>query len=434
MNEEGGEFDISGARKGYDISMSIMDTFTAAATMGILADRSRVKQLHKKHLETANDMEAALSDIAGRTLNCRSPKQVKDFVYGDLGIKRQKKSTAQDHLMDIAAAQPEGGVKEILTAIIRVRQNRNIISRYINEDIIDSDGRIRCNWNLAGTRNGRLSTTKPWWPGVALQTVPYDARDIFIADPGTVFVGWDLGQAEARVVALLSNDFDLINDMESGVDIHIKLGSRLPFDMTYDEIVAKCDKIGKDKTPERVLSKTARHAMNYFLTWVGLQKAVNKQYLDTEVGINAAEAKAIRNAYISLSPGLEVWWDEVYYQMREKNYMINAFGRRRNFLGRLKKYDHLHRDGIAFFPQSSVADITTMAIAEITEKLEGWGQVMTHMHDGGFAQVPEDRKDEAVEIIAKATEREMIVNKEVLIIPTEVKVGYNWKDMDEVQI
>ena len=114
--------------------------------------------------------------------------------------------------------------------------------------------------------------------------------------------------------------------------------------------------------------------------------------------------------------------------------MINAFGRRRNFLGRLKKYDHLHRDGIAFFPQSSVADVTTMAIAEITEKLEGWGQVMTHMHDGGFAQVPEDRKDEAVEIIAKATEREMLVNKEVLIIPTEVKVGYNWKDMDEVQI
>jgi len=425
------EFRISGGKQGYEISMSIMPAMTESSTIGILGDREKMLELKKFHLDSARDLEFSLAMRIGYTINVRSPKQVIDLVYNKLKIKRQKKSSAQDILMDIAASEDDGDVKDILTDIIKIRRHLNIVSRYINEDIFDTDGRIRTNWNLAGTINGRLSATKPWWNGVPLQTIPEDARSIYIADPGHIFIGWDLAQAEARVVALLTGDYNLLEEMEQGLDIHLTLASRLPFNRSYEELV-EIKKVLGGEFPERTLAKTCRHAMNYYLSWKGLKTAVNKKYLDTNVGINAALAKTLREAYVELHPGLESWWEQVFSTMTRERSMSNALGRRRNFLGKIRKYSHEHRDGIAFYPQSTIADSTTLAIRDIKKRLPN-AVVMTHMHDGGFIQVPEDMRDEAVEVVRECTTRELYVNKELLVVPTSVKEGYNWKDMETIR-
>lgn len=432
------EFSIWGTKKGYDITMGTMSTFLNAAKVGTLCDQSLLSRRRAEIMASANEREDALSQRIGYTINCRSPQQICALVYDELNVKRDKRSSAQEHLMDIASVNahyPEGSpqreIHDILLEIILVRKDRNRVSRYLNPNIVDVDGRIRCNWNLAGTKNGRLSTTKPWWNGVAVQTFPYEDRDVFIADPGHVFVGWDLAQAEARVVAHLTNDWDLLEDLERGVDIHTKLASELPLGYTYDEIVVQIAKVGSDSCEPRILAKTCRHGMNYYLTWSGLKTHINKKFIDTQVGVTAAKAKELRKGYLDLSPGLETWWHEVFLHMREHKNMVSAYGRKRNFFGRLKEGDHMHRDGIAFYPQSSVHDSTLLAIAEMKTTME-YGQVLADMHDGGYVLVPEDMVDDAVEAIRTATTRDMIVNKENCIIPTEVKVGTNWRDMKAV--
>lgn len=425
------EFSIWGTRKGYDMTMNTMDTFLEATKTGTLCDIELLRKKRAEKIASANEREDALSKRIGYTINCRSDPQVCTLVYDQLDVKRDKRSSAQEHLMDIAASTSRPEVQSILLDIIRVRRDRNVCSRYLNENIVDVDGRIRCNWNLGGTKNGRLSTTKPWWNGVAVQTFPYSIRDVFIADPGHIFVGWDLEQAEARVVAHLTNDWDLIEDLSHGVDIHTKLASEMPFGMSYAELLVLIEEVGKDDCDERYLAKKCRHAMNYFLTWTGLKRAINKEWIDTKVGVTAARAKELRAAYISLSPGLETWWHEVYLHMREHKHMVNAYGRRRNFFGRLTETEHLHRDGIAFFPQSSVHDSTLLAIAELAQTME-YGQILADMHDGGYALVPEDMKDDAIEAMRKATTRDMLVNKEVCVIPTEIKVGNDWKHMEVI--
>jgi len=426
------EFSIWGTRKGYDMTMATMDVFLNAAKKGTLCDIELLRKKRAEKIESANEREDALSKKIGYTINCRSWTQIATLVYDQLDVASDTRSTAQEYLMDKAASTTRPEVRTILMDIITVRRDRNVCSRYLNENIVDVDGRIRCNWNLAGTKNGRLSTTKPWWNGVAVQTFPYDIRDVFIADPGHVFVGWDLEQAEARVVAHLTNDWDLLENLERGIDIHTHLASQMPFNMTYEELLAKIEELGsKDDCDERYLAKKCRHAMNYLLTWTGLKKAINKEWIDTQVGVTAARAKELRASYIALSPGLEAWWNEVYLHMREYKYMVNAFGRRRNFFGRLTKAEHLHRDGIAYFPQSSVHDSTLLAIAELSKTME-FGQILADMHDGGYALVPEELKDDAVEAIQLATSRDMLVNKELCIIPSEVKVGADWKHMEAV--
>ena len=292
------EFNIWGSRKGYDISMSIMDTFLRASKMGTLADVELLKKRREETMRRAIEREDALSKKLGYTINARSPQQVASLVYDELKIKKASRSTKQDVLMDIAASTHDPETKEILTDIIHIRRDKKRCSNYLNENIVDVDGRIRCTWNLAGTKNGRLSTTQPWWNGVAIQTFPWEDRDVFIADPGHTFVGWDLEQAEARVVAVLTHDYDLLDDLDAVIDIHTRLASQLPFDMTYEEILEEIELVGKDDCDVRNLSKTCRHAMNYLLTWVGLKARVNKEYIDTGVGIDAAMAKNLRAAYL----------------------------------------------------------------------------------------------------------------------------------------
>lgn len=424
--------EISGGRRGYEISMLNMDIFIQASKIGMRANVEKMRALKREYLDRARTMEDMVSDVIGRSINCRSWPQVQKLVYDDMGYgkKRKERSTKQEVLMDIAASEMDNqDYKKLLTLIIRVRQDLNMVSRYINEDVIDRDGRIRTNWNLAGTKNGRYSTTDPWWNGWAQQTVPLDAREIVEADPGTVFVGHDLEQAEARVVAVLCNDWDMLDLMSSGIDIHVKLIEDMGiFNLTYDQAMAEVKKVGKDKFSPRVLCKTCKHSMNYVQTANGLKARVNKDYLDTGVGINLALAKLLEKRYLELNPGLETWWEEVYHLVKAQGYIVNDFGRRRNILGRMSKRDHTHRDVVAFRPQSDIADLTTITIHEVAQKAP-YAQCFHHGHDGSLWQVPEEREEEFTILLKETATREILVGKEPLIIPAEVKVGRDWKNM-----
>lgn len=423
--------EVAGGAKGYEISMLNMDTFIEASKKGIRADMNKLMALKAEYLKRAEETELLVGWALKHPINCQSWPQVQKAVYDELGLGKDRKdrSTSQEDLMDIAASETRMEIKKILTQIIRVRQDRNMVSRYIHEDIVDVDGRIRTNWNIAGTRNGRYSTTDPWWNGWAQQTVPFDAREVCIADEGHIFVGWDLEQAEARVVAVLTRDYELLDAMDSGSDIHIKLAVDLDiFNMTYQEIVDQCKKVGKDKTAPRVLSKVCRHAMNYDLTWSGLKARVNKDYLDTNVGINAALAKLLHKRYMGLHSGLEAWWEQVFQEVKRRGHLTNDFGRRRNFLGKMFKHDHIHRDAIAFQPQSDIADLTSISIYEAQKKMP-WATCLHHGHDGGFFQVPLDREEECKGIIAETMNREIQLGRDSITIPAEIKSGHNWKEM-----
>ncbi len=425
------EFPLTETRRGYDISMSVMNTFIRASQVGILVDTDKLIQLQDKYLYDADEAEASLKSLTGQTFNPRSWQQVQRIVYRDLGLGKRftSESTDQNTLMDIAATlSAEGGHDhevDVLKKIIRSRQNRNIVSRYITRKILDRDDRARCFWNLAGTKNGRLSTTAPWWPGLALQTVPDEAREMFIPDPGHVFVGWDLAQAEARVVAVLSGNFELLDAMDSGIDIHCMLAPILG--MTYEDLMAEVKRVGKDACKPRQLLKVTRHASNYFLLWFGLKMRINREFIDTDVGVDAATAKVLSAGYLEQNPGLPGWWATVLQQMKS-GFIENAFGRRRNFHGYFKYGDHEHRDGIAFYPQSTIADLTTLSIADVDRAAE-WTLPLLHMHDGALIQVPEDRKDEAIALLKKATDKEFFVEGHPLKIPVDFKVGYDWKNL-----
>jgi len=728
------EFPITNGQIGYEISKSAAPFFIESTKIGILIDNEKRKSLRDIHLEKADEIEDALSATIGYSINCRSFKQVQALVFDQLlpayGIKRTKRTSAQEYLMDIAGSTKVEAVQLILGSIIRVRQNRNIVSRYLHDGILDIDGRARTNWNLAGTRSGRFSSTIPWWPGLAFQTVPDDARDIFIADPGHVFIGFDYRQAEAVVVALLTYNHDLLDDLETGVDIHTLLASQLPFGKTYDELLKEIDtllKAGKSKddcrpryiskkcflpgtelltrsgwkavesinnsesiaswsiegriqfevpsewiredysgqvisvkgravsqlvtdnhrlpvennygriseiiandlpitygrlplsgvlddeewhtdevtirllaatwadgyhpkgynqtrfgfTKERKIhrlrqllqeacldwrendyrykgganhisvkavipksltwelinlplkirlaflnelpywdgtieenrvrifntdysameiistiahisgfsanivkhgkpvgnrkqcwtmtirespfsaytslevnkdkyigpvycptvstgwiltrrdgkisiSGNSRHAFNYVEGADTFALQVNREWINTGIGIGRTEARDIRKQYLGLNPGLETWWDEVKRTLYDQKYIDNSFGRRRFVLGKIT--DKLIREMVSYYPQSTIGDLCTQGIVKVCQALP-YAQVLLHMHDGGMFQVPEDKVDEAYETMMDLVVWPIRVGREMITIKADGKRGYSWGEM-----
>lgn len=427
------EFDYTGGRQGYDISMSIFDIFCRASSEGIRIDADLLNRKKKFYLERAAQTEEKLAEAIGRKINCRSGAQVARLVYDDLGVKRASRSTEQKELMDITAGMSDPTIRAVLTAVIRVRQDLNVVSRYLHDGVIDKDNRVRTNWNLAGTRSGRLSSTIPWWNGVALQTAPDDLRECLIPDDGFIFLGWDQAQAEARVVAVKTKDYDLLEDMEKGIDIHLQLASRLPFGLTYEELVAMCDELGKDHVPQRYIAKRCRHALNYVMGPDVFRLAVNKEYLDTNIGLDVSGARRIHAAYHELHPGLKWWWEQVKSQLKKTGTLTNSFGRVRRFTGSI--HNSL-TEAVSYEPQSTVSDLTTTTIAAADRLLSDLPAAQhtffAHMHDGGLLQVREETLEESVEIIRSCMLRTIYIDRHALTIPIDVKVGRNWKEMTYV--
>ena len=122
------------------------------------------------------------------------------------------------------------------------------------------NGILYPNYNNTLTITSRLSSSKP-----NLQNVPSKGgmgeiiQKQLIAPEGWVCVSADYSQLEIYVLAYLSNDESLINDLLSGIDFHIK---RLSYaeDMSYDDVYDLC-KI--QKLPEWELKRSYAKTVSY---------------------------------------------------------------------------------------------------------------------------------------------------------------------------
>src|SRR5207247_1704683 len=111
--------------------------------------------------------------------------------------------------------------------ILKIRERRDLVERYLSAPV-DADGRIRCSWDITGTRTGRLSSRASiYGSGTNLQNIPSRRKEgehirrMFISDPGKVLIVRDYSQAEVWLVAYLSECqklIDLLNDPAR--DIH----------------------------------------------------------------------------------------------------------------------------------------------------------------------------------------------------------------------
>jgi uracil-DNA glycosylase family 4 len=377
---------------------------------GMLFDVAGCKELRKRYTKELEALQVKLDKAVGHELNVGSHKQMTKWLYEELKLPKKvkkRKSTGKSTLS--ADEEALNGLyakskNESIRTVLEIRKRQKILSTYLRTKT-DSDGRIRCSYNITGTETGRLSSSEnSRGSGTNLQNIPEDIRVLFLADKGKTLINADLSQAEARVVAYLAGETRLIEVFAGGGDIHRK-NAAMMFGKAEQDVTGD----------ERFLAKRAVHGLNYGMGYVTFAK---------ECGIDQRTAQRVYNTYFTMFPRLKLWHMEMKGRLHVSRILTTPFGRKRYFFNRWS--ESLLKEGLAYIPQSTVADVTNQGLIRCYEKgLE----LLLQVHDSVVLQCDDERLDETVRTVIQCLRVPLDINGKIFTIPVDVKTGKNWKDL-----
>lgn len=378
------------------------------ATMQVKGTRIDVEMRSAAAAQTereVKELEESFRTAAGKDVSLGSPKQLAEFLYDDLGFPKQYSRITNNVTVDadaIEALQARDPHSKVLQVILDYREKSRLLSTYLRSPL-DDDKRSRCSYNVAGTTTGRISSSRSLaGTGGNLQNVPKGiARMVYVPDPGKIFVGADLSQAEARVVAALSHDPTYLRVFAEGGDIHTKMA------LVMFKDAAK-----------RQLAKKVVHASNY---------GMGPQTFARNTKCSLAEAKAHLERFHATFPLVREWHARVRDQLRLDRTLSTPFGHRRLFMGRWD--DSLFREAYAFVPQHTVGIALNIGLANLYYANLPDVDILLQIHDAIVFQCW--LKDQ--EYVTQCANRAMVfpidVEGETVTIPSSVKVGKNWHEV-----
>lgn len=147
-----------------------------AMLRGVRINATRRTEVAQELLQAIQERESLIHYVVGFPLNVGSPKQMKEFFYDDLGFPPIKNRKTKQPTCDSAAlgtlAQKFPLVKP-LTDLIEEKRSLGVFLSTFCMMPLDTDGRMRCSYNVAGTETFRLSSSEnAFGSGGNLQNVP----------------------------------------------------------------------------------------------------------------------------------------------------------------------------------------------------------------------------------------------------------------------
>lgn len=406
----------------------LVRSLTRASNIGVQIDvekRGSISEPLKKELdEIIEKCNIYLSTYGIAGINLGSPKQVLETIialnYPAPKNKFGKDSTDARAMDSLISRYPN---EAFFGFISLYRAKQKFLSTYV-EAVLDDDNRFRTSYDASGTETGRISSKKTLWgTGGNLQNIPKRADDprqaqfrkLFIAAPGWKILHADLSQAEARVVAWISEDDELIHRfLTPGFDIHSYVASARVYHIPLDQVTKAL----------RSKAKACVHSGNY---------GIGPKTFSYISGIPFNEAKKALGAYQS-NPSLQLWWEGVRLELQKSRTLWTPFHRRRTFYGRLD--EHTFREAYGFVPQSTVGDYINCAFYRLDSLLDpSRAKMILQVHDEIDIEVEDSYIEECYNLMLKCLSIPLIFNpkrKDIppLIIPAEFEIGQNWYDLE----
>lgn len=422
------------SRSVYEFEKSLQAPVMEMKLRGVLVDQELRAKTIKQYSEERQILQGNLDEIVTEGIglkepvNPNSPAQLKRLFYEVLGLPPIKKRNgkgewaptvnrdALEQLDNYFMARP------LVSHILALRDCNKKIG--VLKTGIDSDGRIRTSYNIAGTTTGRFSSNlSDFGTGTNMQNIEDSLRRVFVADPGYKFAYIDLEQAESRAVGAIEwnlfKDGRYLDACESG-DLHTSVcrlawGSLLPWtgDIRLDKALA--DQPFYRQHSYRHMAKVLGHGTNYNGKPYTMAKHTK---LDQKL---IAEFQA---RYFIAFPAHQQWHAAVASELLRTGNLTTLTGRRRWFFGR-RNDDTTVREAIAYDPQGSVGDILNQGMLRV------WRLQRCHLllqvHDAILIQYPENMEATILPEVLREIEVPLPLNHgRILRIPSEAQVGWNW--------
>jgi DNA polymerase-1 len=339
-----------------EIEIPLVPVLERIEANGVMIDMDELRRQSADLARRMLGLQQHATELAGRTFNLDSPKQVCALLFEELKLPALVKTPTGQPSANEEALEAIADQHELPRVILDYRSLAKLRSTYTDKlpDMANpDDGRVHTSYHQAGAATGRLASSDPNLQNIPIRTE--DGRRIrkaFVAPAGRRIVACDYSQIELRIMAHLSEDPALLRAFASGADIHRATAAEV-FGRGMDEVSSN----------ERRAAKAINFGLMYGMSAFGLAK---------QLGIARGEAQDYIALYFNRYPGVRDFMDRTRLQAREQGYVETVFGRRLYLENIASRNQGLRagaeRAAINAPMQGTAADIIKRAMIDI----DGW--------------------------------------------------------------
>lgn len=399
-----------------DIEMPLLPVLARMEQHGVLIDCDMLDQQSHDIGIRLSELEIEAHNLAGKSFNLSSPKQLQTILFEELSIPVIKKtpkgapSTAEEVLQELALDYP------LPKVILENRGLSKLKSTYTDKLPLLVDpktNRVHTSYQQAVTATGRLSSTDP-----NLQNIPIRSEEgrkiryAFIAPADHKIVAIDYSQIELRIMAHLSDDPGLVKAFSEGKDVHKATAAEI-FAVPLDEVTSD----------QRRSAKAVNFGLIYGMSAFGLAKQLN---------VPRHTAQAYMDKYFERYPNVSQYMEDTRQQATETGYVETLFGRRL-YLPDIKAKNAMRkkaaeRAAINAPMQGTAADIIKKAMlavdAWILEQDDPRVKMTMQVHDELVFEIHKDIADSTTKTLVSIMNN--AVTMKVPLI-AEAGIGDNWE-------
>lgn len=378
----------------------------------------------------------------GGVFNFGSTKQLQDLLFNRMGLQTvvltdKGALSTNDESIKFMSDQ-----HDICPLILEFRKVNHLYNNFVSTmgSMVDENSLVHGTYNIHGTVTGRLSSTEP-----NCQQFPRHCNDIMkfqywneikslftsrFGDDGCI-IQFDYSQLELRILAVFSQDKNLINVYRSGQDLHKATASKA-FGIPFDEV-------SKD---QRTAAKKVSFGIVYQESPMGLSIDLRAEGVDMSV----EDCEDFIRRYFKEYPGVKKWIAQVKRFAKTNKYVVSKTGRIRHLQGidSIEKTiaNECIRQAVNAPIQSTGSDCTLQAIIQINKWLKETNKksrMVITVHD---SIVLDCHKDEVVEVASKVKHiMEHLAEYHPFYsflgdvpLVSEMEIGYDYGKMYECEI
>ena len=363
-------------------------------------------------------VQAEIHELAGRSFNVSSPKQLAVVLFDEQGFEPIKKtktgrSTDAATLEVLAARNPD---RRLPAALLEYRSLTKLDGTYVKalpQSVSPVDRRVHTSFHQAVAATGRLASMDPNLQNIPVRTAEgRRIRSCFVARPGHVFLSADYSQIELRVLADYCGTGPLVDAFRAGEDIHRRTAAEVfgvaPMFVSPDQ-------------------RRAAKAVNF-----GIIYGMSAFRLSNELGIPRKRAAKIIDDYFLHYPQVKAYLEQAVAAAREHGVARTRFGRRRMVADLNARVRHVReaaeRVAVNTPIQGTAADIMKIAMVRVWQRLRREhpeARLLLQVHDELLIELPA----EILEAVRVAVVEEMSTAV-TLCVPllVDTGVGESWDE------
>ncbi len=387
---------------------------------GVTVDVEYLKTLTTLFDKKLSKLESRIFELADEGFNINSPKQVGYILFDKLQLKSRKKRGKSKNSTSAEVLTALAEDYEIARLLLEYRKFAKLKSTYTDSlpALIDSrDNRIHSTYNQAVTVTGRLSSSNP-----NLQNIPTRSeegnkiRQAFVPENknNSLILSADYSQIELRLLAHISEDENLIDAFNSGIDVHTLTASKV-FEVAPSEVTKEM----------RYKSKAVNFGIVYGQSKYGLAKALK---------ITPQESEMFIDKYFLTYPGIRAYMQDEMLKVEEKGYVETIFGRKRYLLNEINSSNSMVREfakraAINHPIQGTASDLMKLAMIDFAAKLKEYNlktKMIMQVHDELVLEVDKSELEQVKKLVVEAMELGQPLDVPLVV---DINIGESWKEL-----